>query len=211
LRETQQLDNTLIVFTSDQGFAWGQHGFRTKVAPYDATIRSPLIISMPNSLPQNAVCQTPVGGADLVPTFFQFAGIDLPWEMHGRDLTPLLRQPDAAWSYPVLLSLTGRKYGSDTNKVPTGQAAFLNGVPWWVFLREGRYKYIRTLVENQIEELYDLENDPQELHNLALESDYADRLRQMRHATIAELRRTNAGFVNHLPSIKTVPEHASLP
>jgi arylsulfatase A-like enzyme len=205
LRETKQLDNTLIVFTSDQGFAWGQHGFRTKVAPYDATIRSPLIISMPKTLPQNAVCKTPVGGADLVPTFFQFAGIDLPWEMHGHDLTPLLRDPNAAWPHAVLLSLTGRRYGSDTDEIPTGREVFLNGVPWWVFLREGRYKYIRTLVKDQIEELYDLENDPEELQNLALEPDYADRLRDMRQATVAELRRTNAGFVDHLPSIKTLP------
>ena len=63
LEETGQRKNTLIVFTSDQGLAWGQHGFRgTKVAPYDATIRSPLIVSFPGRLPQGTVCPTPVGG-----------------------------------------------------------------------------------------------------------------------------------------------------
>ena len=91
LKETGQLENTLVVFTSDQGFAWGQHGFMHKLAPYDANIRSPFIVSMPGTLPQGAVCKTPVGGADLVPTFFRFAGIELPWEMHGHDLTPLLQ------------------------------------------------------------------------------------------------------------------------
>ena len=95
LEETGQRKNTLIVFTSDQGLAWGQHGFRgTKVAPYDATIRSPLIVSFPGKLPQGAVCPTPVGGVDIIPTFFRFAGIELPWEMHGNDLTPAAREPE---------------------------------------------------------------------------------------------------------------------
>ncbi len=52
LEATGQLRNTLVVFTSDQGYAWGQHGFRAKLAPYDANIRSPLIISMPERLPK---------------------------------------------------------------------------------------------------------------------------------------------------------------
>jgi arylsulfatase A-like enzyme len=104
--------------------------------------------------------------------------------------------------HPVLLSMTARQYGSDTDEIPKGRSVYLNGVPWWVFLCQDRYKYIRTLVENQIEELYDLENDPEELENLALDPRHADRLAEMRRATIAELRRTGAGFVEHLPSIK---------
>ncbi|MCH8830152.1 MAG: sulfatase-like hydrolase/transferase, partial [Planctomycetes bacterium] len=67
LEETGQLKNTLIIFTSDQGFAWGQHGFRHKLAPYDATIRSPLIVSMPGTFPEGKVCRHPVGGVDIVP------------------------------------------------------------------------------------------------------------------------------------------------
>ena len=93
LEETGQADNTLIVYTSDQGFAWGQHGFQHKLGPYDATIRSPMVVSMPGTLPEGEVCETSVGGADIVPTFFNFAGLDLPWEMHGHDLTPLLHDP----------------------------------------------------------------------------------------------------------------------
>ena len=66
------------------------------MAAYDDNLRGPLILSMPGTLPEGAVCPAPVGGQDLVPTFFGFAGIQLPWAMHGHDLTPLLRQPDAA-------------------------------------------------------------------------------------------------------------------
>ena len=66
LEESGQLKNTLVIFTSDQGFAWGQHGFRHKLAPYDANIRSPLVISMPGTIAEGKVCRSPVGGADLV-------------------------------------------------------------------------------------------------------------------------------------------------
>jgi arylsulfatase A-like enzyme len=201
LKDSGQLENTLVVFTADQGFAWGQHGFRHKLAPYDANMRAPFIVSMPGTLPQDAVCKTPVGGADLVPTFFKFAGIDLPWEMHGHDLTPLLKDPKADWPHPTLLTLTGSKYGSDTVK-PPGKEGRYNGLAWWISLCKGKYKYIRTLEEGEIEELYDLEADPEELTNLALDANHAARLAEFRQATVAELRRTKAGMVENLPAVK---------
>lgn len=203
LKETEQLDNTLVVFTSDQGFGWGQHGFCTKLAPYDATIRSPLIVSMPSVLPVDAVCESPVGGVDIVPTFFNFADLELPWKMHGRDLTPLLKDPSLVRKEPVLTTLTGRMYGSDTDVVPTDPENLeLSGVPWWVSLVSGRLKYIRTLKEGEIEELYDLAHDPEELINLAIDEESSEKLAEMRAATIAELRRTDAGMADDLPPVK---------
>ena len=203
LRETRQLENTLVVFTSDQGFGWGQHGFRMKLAPYDATIRSPLIISQPGTFPAGAVCQTPVGGTDLVPTFFAHAGIDLPWKMHGHDVTPLLKNSRYHWSHPVLTAFTSRQYGADCDRVPTDpKIRDINGVPWWLSLRKDRFKYIRTLVEGEVEELYDLQLDPQELTNLAGNPAYQETLKQYREALLAELRRTDAKMVDHLPPLK---------
>ncbi|MBG85685.1 MAG: sulfatase [Verrucomicrobiales bacterium] len=148
LKESGQLENTLVVFTSDQGFAWGQHGVRSKLAGYDATIRAPLIISMPGSLPRGQVCERPVGGVDLIPTFHRFAGIELPWQMHGHDLTPLLRNPQAAWKHPVLIANTWNSFGSDTAVIPA-DGGFRAGIPWYVMLRHGRYKYIHSLLENE--------------------------------------------------------------
>jgi len=201
LKASGELENTLVVFTSDQGFAWGQHGFMHKLAPYDANIRSPFIVSMPGTLPQGAVCQTPVAGCDLIPTFFQFAGLQLPWEMHGHDLTPLLKKPDSTRPQPVLTIYTYDQFGSATTKMPA-RGDRHNGVPWWVSLRQGAYKYIRTLEEGEIEELYDLDKDPEELTNLALDAQHAQRLRQFREATLAELRRTKAALVDKLPAVK---------
>jgi arylsulfatase A-like enzyme len=203
LEESGQLANTLVVLTSDQGYAWGQHGFRAKLAPYDANIRSPLIISMPGTLPEGKVCRTPVGGADLPPTFFSFAGLDLPWPMHGHDLTPLLKNPDAAWPHTTMMPFTADKFGADCDTVPAPPRNYHKaGIPWYVMLVEGRHKYIRTLDANEPEELYDLLADPDELTNLATDPIHADTVKKLRAAAIAELKRTNAKMVDSLPPVR---------
>ncbi len=201
LEATGQLENTLIVFTSDQGYAWGFHGFRHKLGPYDDTIRSPLIFAMPGTLPKGKTCEVPVSGVDFAPTFFKVAGFDLPWKMHGRDLTPLLRDPAKKWDAPMLITHTGRSFGKDTHD--PAKMDVLEGVPWWVATRSGKTKYIRTLVENEIEELYDLQSDPDELTNLALLPEHRLALERMRALTVAELRRCDAGFVDRMPAPKT--------
>ena len=202
LTETGQLDNTLIAFTSDQGFAWGQHGFAWKVAPYDANLRAPLLVRMPGRVARNKVCVHPVGMLDLIPTFFAFAEVPLPWEMHGHDLSSILKNPDAPWPHPVLLEHFRWSFGPQTDGARTWDAYF-HGVPWWLSLRQDRFKYIRTLVDDEIEELYDLEDDPEELHNLALDPKYRRELADFRRRLVEELRRTRAGLVDNLPEPKT--------
>ncbi len=202
LEDTKQRQNTLVIFTSDQGLAFGQHGFRgIKLAAYDANVRSPLIFSMPGRIPQNRVCQTPVAGVDLVPTMFRFANLTPPWEMHGRDLTPLLNHPEAGWAHPMLMIATGQKFGSDTTHVPAGKGAFHEQVPWYVMIRDKHLKYVRPLV-NDLEELYDLNRDPEELDNLAVKREHQATLRRLRAVAIAELKRTKTGFADHLPPIR---------
>jgi arylsulfatase A-like enzyme len=202
LEETGQRKNTLVIFTSDQGLAFGQHGFRgVKVAAYDANIRSPLVFSMPGRIPQGRVCKTPVSGPDLVSTIFSFAGIREPWEMHGHDLTPLLKNPEAPWPHTTMLVATAQSFGSNTKVIPTGQEVYHGGVPWYVMIRDRRYKYVRPLVPD-LEELYDLEKDPEELDNLAVKTAHQDVLKRMRAAMIAELRRTKAPFVDGMPPPK---------
>lgn len=202
LEASGQLENTLVVFTSDQGFAWGQHGFRSKLAPYDANIRSPMIVSMPGTLPEGKVCPTPVGGADLAPTLLAFAGLDLPWDMHGHDLTPLLKDPGMTWPHPVLMPFTADRFGADCDVVPAPpKNRHKSGVPWYLMLVEGRYKYIRTLDAGEPEELYDLIEDPDELTNLAGKAENRERLEKMREATIGELGRTGAKMADSLPAV----------
>ena len=212
LRETGQLENTLVVFTSDQGFAWGQHGMKSKVAPHDAAVAAPLIIrpvgAASSSAGRGAVVDAPVSGVDLPPTFFSQAGIKLPWKMHGRDLSPLLKGTNKEWPHAAMLVHTAKLYGSATDIIPGKEDSALYhgpGIPWYVMLARGNYKYVRTLVSGETEELYDISNDPAELINLAAEPKHQQRLRQMRQEAVKELRRTDAGFVDKLPAVADQP------
>ncbi|MFO7882772.1 MAG: DUF4976 domain-containing protein, partial [Kosmotogaceae bacterium] len=109
-----------------------------------------------------------------------------------------LRNPETSWDRPLLLENMRYQFGSDTD---TGVGEAERGIPRWVSLRLGRHKYIRWLVPGEIEEMYDLEDDPQELHNLALEAEHHELLATCREATIAELERTEAGMVENLPPV----------
>jgi hypothetical protein len=90
-------------------------------------------------------------------------------------------------------------FGSDTD-VAEGET--WQEVPWWIFLRRGQFKYIRTLVNNEFEELYDLAKDPEELNNLALDSAHHAQLAKFRELALSELRRTDAGMVDNLPAVR---------
>ncbi len=210
LKETGQLDNTLIVYTSDQGFAWGQHGFAWKVAPYDANLRAPFIVRFPKRFARGKVCRHPVGALDLIPTFFALAETPLPWKMHGRDLSPILKNPEAPWPHPVMLEHFGWAFGEETDGGVTTKKAF-SAVPWWLSVRDERYKYIRTLVPNEVEELYNLESDPEELHNLALDPRHRELLVEYRRRLRDELKRTDAELVKNLPRPKVTEQSRGHP
>ncbi len=109
----------------------------------------------------------------------------------------------------MLMEHLGRQYGSDTRTIPHGpELTEVGGVPWWVLLRDGRFKYIRTLVSDEMEELYDLDADPEELHNLVGEPEHRALLETLRARLIAELRRTEAPFVDALP-VPRPPDHSN--
>src|SRR5688572_11395320 len=204
LEASGQAANTLVVYSADQGYGLGEHGFNQKVAPYDATVASPLIISWPGRIPQGKVCKHPVNAPDLVDLFCRTAGVTVPWKTHGRDIRPLLANPETtAWNAPMLMTHTGRSYGAETNEVPTGERLIdTAGVPWYALLRDGRYKYVRNLVGGETEELYDLVADPEELKNVAGQPAHVGLLGELRAKTIAELRRTDAKFVDRMPPTK---------
>lgn len=204
LEATGQIENTMVVFSADQGFGLGEHGFSDKFAPYDATVASPLIVTWPGVTPAGKVCPHPVNAPDLVDLFSRAAKVDLPWRTHGRDIRPLLTNPEAAnWTSSMLMTHTGRSFGAETDVVPTDSRLTAGGgVPWYALLRDGRFKYVRTFVAGETEEIYDLEADPEELVNLATRPEYRARLVALRAKAKAELQRTEAKFVDRMPPTK---------
>lgn len=214
LEASGQLANTLVVFTSDQGFALGEHGCSIKLCPYDANIASPLIVTQPGTVAAGRVVDRPVNATDIVATLCERAGISLPWKTHGRSFSRILEPDGGAHDAapPMLLTSTGRRYGSATARIPPAEQIYEHaGVPWWVMIRHGRYKYIRSLVAGEVEELYDLDADPDELDNLAVEGrDHrpppAATLAMLRQALADELERTDAPFREVMPPPRLLNE-----
>jgi arylsulfatase A-like enzyme len=200
LRESGQLEDTLVVYTSDQGYANGEHGMKQKVAPYEATYASPFIVSRPGTVPAGKVASQAVNGPDVIVTFFAQAGIALPWKMHGRDFSALLRDPDhARWDHPTLFTHTGQDYGSSVVTTLTGaKPAVHAGVPYFAAVRHGDLKYVRYLKGPEPEELYDLKADPEELTNLAADPQRKSDLERLRALWSQELRAADAPYLSHV-------------
>ena len=194
LKETGQLENTLVIYTADQGYAMGEHGLRMKIAPYDASYRSPLIVSMPGRVAAGKACEQVANAPDLIATLFAFAGIKPTNGLHGRDISPLLKKPGANWPHPCLYEHTGDHFGDDVAKVLVGNPknAIYQKVPWYTAVVHERWKYIRYLQPGVPEELYDLDADPEELKNVLDEPRHVERLGRLRESLVGELKRTAA-------------------
>lgn len=205
LEESGQLENTIVIFTSDQGFAWGQHGSKEKWLPYDANILAPLIIKAPNLSKAGTVSKEPVSGVDITATIHDLAGIKPQWKMHGRSLMPLLKEPKSLLNPPMLMINTTHVYGNKINaelKAKNYDAFKRKGLYAWMMMRDGKYKYIRHFKDNVIEEIYDLEKDPKELNNLAVNPEYKTLLKKLRAKTIEEFHKQDGDFVDLLPEPK---------
>jgi arylsulfatase A-like enzyme len=210
LDKTGQLDNTIIIFTSDQGFAWGDHGLRDKRYPYDAALRNPLIVYAPNRFVRGATCDHPVNGLDIVRTIHSMAEVAPGVQLDGRDFSMLLSQPDHDHTWtdePMIQTYTVNKYDSsvieEAIRARDWEALKFDNSPAWILLHDGRFKYTRYLAEDCIEELYDLQTDPDELDNLAIKIEWKTKLAKMRQETEAAFLAKGAGFVDLLPQPKT--------
>lgn len=205
LKQSGQLENTVVIFTSDQGFAWGQHGCREKWLGYDSNICAPLVFSAAGKIKPSTVCKEPVNGADIVSTIHSIAGIEPEWKMHGRDLSGLLKNPGKSLGEPMLMINTTYEYGdriTERLKQKDYDAFKRKGIYAWIMMCEGKYKYIRHLKDDCLEELYDLEKDPDELNNLAVDLAYKNKLSELRDKAVKEFKRKDGDFVDHLPGPK---------
>jgi N-acetylglucosamine-6-sulfatase len=155
LRELNVLDNTIIVFTSDHGYFYGEHGLNEeRRLAYEETARIPLIIRYPRLAAAGATPVQMVQTIDLAPTLLELAGVADTVKRHGRSLVPVLNGTAASWRSSVLL-----EYYSD-RVFPRIRNMGYQAV------RTERFKYIDYLELEGMDELYDLQADPFELDNI---------------------------------------------
>lgn len=172
LDELGLADNTLVIYTSDQGFFLGEHGWYDKRFMYEPALRVPLLMRYPRAIPPGTTESRLVLTLDFAPTLLDLAGIPVPDAMQGRSLRPLLTgEPVALWRRSIYYHYyeypgyhyVKRHYG----------------------VRTDRYKLIHFYHDIDAWELYDLENDPHELNNLIDQPAYAGVRRELER----ELRR----------------------
>lgn len=176
LKDNQELMNTIIVFTSDNGYNLGAHRLIHKMVPYEESLRVPLVIAGP-WIPKGTIEERMVLQIDFAPTFLDLAGLPIPDDMDGLSLVPLLqRDPNQVgpnpWRRDFIAQYT---YAPPFNwKVPPAFWYLLRPreIPSYRALRTEDYTYIewdyKDLKDNDIHELelYDLRRDPYQLENL---------------------------------------------
>ena len=155
LKETDQLDNTVIVFASDNGYFYGEHGLSVeRRLAYEESIRMPLLIRYPAVVKAGAVRDEFALNIDLAPTLLQLAGVSAPSAMEGRSLVPLLKGEKTEWRKSFLI-----EYYSDRVFPRIRQMGYKA-------VRNERWKYIHYFELEGMDELYDLKADPYEMKNI---------------------------------------------
>lgn len=177
LDESGLAENTLVVYTSDQGFYLGEHGWFDKRFMYEESLRIPLIVRYPREIRADVNERDMVLNLDFAPTFLDYAGLDIPVDMQGRSIRNILRgKTPSDWrqamyyhyfEYPAVHAVK-RHYG----------------------IRTHRYKLIHFYYDIDEWELYDLQEDPEELNNLYDDAAYATIVKELR----AELERFRKRF-----------------
>jgi len=152
--------NTVVVYTSDQGFYLGEHGWFDKRFMYEESFSTPLIIKWPGVVAPGSVNTDLVSNLDFAETFLDIAGLPIPEDMQGQSMLPLLQSENTDWresvyyhyyEYPGVHAVK-RHYGVRTN----------------------RYKLIHFYYDIDEWELYDLKNDPSELQNVYEDPEYLE-------------------------------------
>ncbi len=174
LEEAGLADNTIIVYSADNGYHMGNRGFAGKWSHYEEALRVPLIVADPRvpEKEQGKVVDAPALNLDLPATFLDWAGADIPERYQGHSLKPIV---DA-------------KVPGDWRKETFHEHfAVRNRIPAFEGLRNDDFKYVRYFDHGNYEFLHDLKKDPDELVNLAGDSKYADKLKEMRERTTTRI------------------------
>ncbi len=166
-------DNTIVVYTSDQGFYLGEHGWFDKRFIYEESFRTPILMKYPKEIKAGTTINEMIQNLDFAPTFLDYAGVDISKEIQGESFRKLVGGEDVKWRdaiYYTFYEFPGehrvkRHYG----------------------IRTDRYKLIHFYYDIDQWELYDLEKDPKEMNNVYTDPSYQKVKKEM-HKKLEEVR-----------------------
>jgi len=166
------LENTAIIFAGDNGYLLGEHQRGDKRVHYNESMRIPLVMRLPGRIPAESTIDEIVLNIDVAPTILDMAGVEPPAIMQGKSMLPLFDEKKPQWRDSFLFT-----YWRDL--IPT--------LPRIVAVRTDRYVYSTYPDIDDLDELYDLQNDPYEMTNLAASPEHAPLVKKLA-AKIKELQ-----------------------
>ena len=152
LKERGELESTLVIYMGDNGFAFGEHGLIDKRTAYEESMRVPMLARCPELFSGGRVIERTVANLDIMPTVLAAAGLEAPAGLDGANFLPLAQGKQAPWRDGLLYEYYWERNFPQT---PTVHA-----------LRKDQYKYIHYHGIWDIDELYDIKEDPRETNNL---------------------------------------------
>ncbi|SDW30618.1 Arylsulfatase A [Lutibacter oricola] len=186
LKEQGVDKNTIIIFTSDNGYSCGAHNFGGKVLPYEEASKSPLIIYDPR-VPKNKRGQKReivTANIDMAPTILTYAGVNIPENMDGENLIPLINKSKGINRETVALT---NMWGNDEIQAMS------------VVSKDWKYIYWQYANEKMqpVEELFNIGNDRLEMNNVANNSTYNKQLNRMRKLYDKQLQHIESSALNY--------------
>ena len=162
LEELGELENTVIIYSSDNGYFMGEHTFLDKRLAYENSMRVPMLIRYPKLIKKKTKVKEQCLNIDVAPTILELAGVEIPDYMQGESMLNLLQgKKEKNWREAILF-----EYYLDTYWPYAG--------PSQIAVRTERYKLVDAFLKNDIDELYDLKKDPGEMTNLINDPNYED-------------------------------------
>ena len=186
-------DNTVIVFTSDHGYHMGEHGLWQKMSLFEESARVPMLIVAPG-MSKGTISETPVSQIDLFPTLAELCHVRVPDNLQGQSLVPMLRDPSHTGRGWALTQVTR---GGKRRNAKNGTEA--DGPYFGYSLRTPRWRYTEWDGGDAGRELYDHDNDPRELTNLAGNDEHRETVDELALALTDAVAST-------LPSDGKIPE-----
>ena len=165
LKESGLDKETLVIYMGDNGFSFGEHGLIDKRHAFEESMRVPLLARCPGLIKEGTTINQMIMNVDIAPSILEMAGIQKPRHMQGSSFLPLLKQQQVAWRDKMFYEYYWE------NAFPQTPTQFA--------VRTDRYKFIRTYGVWDIDQLYDLQQDPYEINNLIRSPQHQDLAKQL--------------------------------